>query len=156
VATIDLGATETINAPLSTVWELASDTSRYPEWIGQTLAVTRTDGPARLGSTYDEINKLVGPLRGSSHWTVIEYDPPRRQVHRDASIPFARSFDAVIETSEAGPDRTVFTLGVRGESRLGPIGALVVRLLARPLREANRRNARAFRELVEGETGAGS
>ena len=143
-----------IEAPVDAVWEFASDTSRYPEWIAGTLEVTRTDGPARLRSTYDEVNAIVGPLRGSSHWTVIEYDPPRRQVHRDESIPFARFFDAVIETSEAGPGRTAFTLGIRGESRLGPVGALVMRLLGRSLAEANRRNAARFRELVEREAQA--
>ena len=148
---MDLRATETIAAPVADVWRIASDTARYPEWIAGTLEVTRTDGPARLGSTYAEVNRVAGPIKGTSHWTVIEYDAPRRQVHRDASIPFARYFDAIIETAEAGAGRTSFTLGIRGESRLGPIGALVMRLLSGSLGKANRQNAARFRQLVERE-----
>jgi hypothetical protein len=152
VARIDVRATEVIQAPVEDVWRIASDTARYPEWIAGTLEVTRTDGPARLGSTYDEINELVGPIHGTSRWTVVEYDPPRRQVHRDTSIPFARYFDAVIETAEVGPGRTRFTLGIRGESRWGPIGAVLVRAIARSLDKANRENAATLRQLVERET----
>jgi Polyketide cyclase / dehydrase and lipid transport len=71
-------ATETIRAPWERVWGVFSDTSRYPEWVEGTLAVTRTDGLAKLASTHDEINR-AGPIRFTSHWKVIEYEPPRIQ-----------------------------------------------------------------------------
>ena len=42
------------------------DTSRYADWVAGTDAVTRTDGPARQGSTYDEVNPILGPWKAKS------------------------------------------------------------------------------------------
>ena len=152
MTTFRVSAEETIAAPVERVWELVSDTSRYAEWVEGTLQVTRTDGPARLGSTYDEINSVAGPIRSASHWRVVEFDAPRRQVHRDESIPFLRSFDIIIETSALEPARTRLAVTLRGESKLGPLGALLARLLGRYAKASNRRNVARFRELVERET----
>ena len=70
-----------IPAPPDRVWELVSDSSRYHEWVEGTDAVTRTDGPTKPGSTYDEVNPILGPWKAKTHWTVTEYVAPRRQVH---------------------------------------------------------------------------
>ena len=70
-----------VDAPVDTVWELLSDTRRYAEYVEATLAVTRSDGMAHVGATYDERNKFLGPVRVSSRWRVTEYDAPRSQVH---------------------------------------------------------------------------
>jgi hypothetical protein len=150
-----VSATETVLAPWERLWDVFSDTSRYPEWVEGTLEVTRSDGPARLGSTYDEINK-GGLIRFTSRWKVVEYDPPRRQVHRDVTLPFTRFFDLVFETAPAGSDRTTFTLTLLCESRRGPFGALVVRVLEPLLERQNRRNAAHLRVLVEREAAGSS
>jgi uncharacterized protein YndB with AHSA1/START domain len=143
-------ATETIRAPWERVWAVFSDTSRYPEWVEGTIEVTRTDGLAKLGSTYDEINR-AGPIRFTSHWKVIEYEPPRRQVHRDMSLPFTRFFDLVLEMKPARAKETRCTLTLIGESRRGPFGVVVLRLLLPELERQNRRNAARLRALVERE-----
>ena len=44
-------AASVLGVPTERVWELLCDTSRYAEWVDGTEAVTRTDGPARQGST---------------------------------------------------------------------------------------------------------
>lgn len=49
-----------------TEWRPLSNTGRYAEWVGGTLEVTRTDGPARTGSTYYEVNPILGPWRANS------------------------------------------------------------------------------------------
>lgn len=148
MATLLVTATETVNAPLECVWDVFSDTSRYPEWVEGTLAVIRTDGPASLGSTYDEINR-AGPIRFNSRWKVLEYEPPRRQVHRDETLPFTRFFDVVFEAAPAGSTQTTLTLTLVGESRRGPFGVLVLRLLGPSLERQNRRNVAQLRTLVE-------
>jgi uncharacterized protein YndB with AHSA1/START domain len=155
MATLHVRTEEAIAASIDRVWSILSDTSRYAEWVEATLEVTRTDGPARLGSTYDEINAVAGPIRGKSHWKVIEYDEPRRQVHRDESIPVMRFVDIVLETEPIDPRRTRFVLTVHAESKLGPVGALAVRALWGSWDASNRRNAAAFREIVEREAGSG-
>jgi len=74
------------------MWELLCDTSRFAEWVAATAAVTRTDGPASHGSTYAEVNPILGPWKAKTSWTVVEFDPPRRQVHRTEDIPIASEF----------------------------------------------------------------
>jgi uncharacterized protein YndB with AHSA1/START domain len=86
---MEVTASTMIAATPERVRKLVSDTSRYAEWVPATAAVPRTDGPASKGSTYDELNPIVGPWRAKTRCTVIEFDPPRRQVHRSEDIPFA-------------------------------------------------------------------
>ena len=64
MARMEVSASGPVAAPAAEVWELLCDTSRYAEWVAGTDEVTRTDGPAREGSTYDEINPIVGPVEG--------------------------------------------------------------------------------------------
>ncbi len=63
MANIELTASAIVPAPAERTWELISDTSRYAEWVAATEAVTRTDGPARQGSTYAEVNPILGPWK---------------------------------------------------------------------------------------------
>jgi hypothetical protein len=84
---IEVTASTGIAAAPVRVWELVCDTSGYAERVAATAAVSGTDGPASKGSTYDELNPIVGPWRAKTHWTVIEFDPPHRQVHRSEDVP---------------------------------------------------------------------
>ena len=45
-------ASAIIPAPPERVSEIACDTSRYPEWVENTLRMYRTDGPARAGRNH--------------------------------------------------------------------------------------------------------
>jgi uncharacterized protein YndB with AHSA1/START domain len=41
-------ASAVIPASPEPVWQIACDTSRYPEWVENTLRMIRTDGPTRV------------------------------------------------------------------------------------------------------------
>src|SRR5262245_12668366 len=75
-----ISSSVTVTAPPERVWDLACDTSRYPEWVESSLEILRTDGPARLGGTYEERTRVAGPRKVSSRWRATEVEPPRRLV----------------------------------------------------------------------------
>ncbi len=147
MAEIELTASASIPAPPERVWELVSDTARYAEWVEGTDEVTRTDGPAAPGSTYDEVNPIAGPWKARSRWTVIEFDPPRRQVHRGEGLPLTAEFLVVIELTAVG-GATELTLTLRGRSSGGPLGAAQFRLLRGQVERDNRKSVQSFAELA--------
>jgi hypothetical protein len=129
------------------LWELVCDTSRYPEWVVATAAVTRTDGPARQGSTYDEINPIMGPWRTKTRWTVVEFDPPNRMVHRSEDVPFASEYLIIVDLAPSG-DGSEITLTLRVSPSLGALGASVLRLLKSQTRKDNERSVRDLAALA--------
>ncbi len=147
MAQIEVKASATIAAPPERLWELVSDTSRYAEWVAGTAAVSRTDGPARQGSTYDEINPIVGPWRAKTRWTVVEFDPPHRQVHRTDDIPLASEFLVMIDLAPSG-DGSEVTITLRAKSSLGALGASTLRVLKSQTRKDNERTVRNLAELA--------
>ncbi len=150
MATIELVASADIQAAPERIWELVCDTSRYSEWVAGTDAVTRTDGPASLGSTYAEINPILGPWKAKTTWTVVEFDPPRRQVHRTEDIPIASEFVVVMEVAPAGDASTVM-ITLRATSSLGPLGAGLFAVLKPQTRRDNERSVRNLAELASRE-----
>jgi hypothetical protein len=130
-----------------------SDTVRYPEWVTGTDAVTRTDGPAREGSTYDEVNPVLGPWRAKTQWRVVEHDAPRRSVHSTGDIPLSSHFEVVMEVAPEG-DASRVTMTLRGQPALGPVGAVFARLMRGQVDRDNRRSVEAFAELATRELGA--
>jgi carbon monoxide dehydrogenase subunit G len=146
-------ASAVVPASQERVFELLSDTARYHEWVTGTNAVTRTDGPAREGSTYDEVNPILGPWKASTTWRVVEHEPPRRSVHTTGDIPLSSRFDVVMEVAPEGGASEV-TLTLRGEPALGPIGAVFARLMQGQVDRDNRRSVEAFAELATRELGA--
>jgi carbon monoxide dehydrogenase subunit G len=139
-----------VPAPPEAVWELISDTTRYAEWVEGTDAVTRTDGPAWEGSTYDEANTLLGPWKARSSWRIVEYTPHRRQVHTSTDVPLARRFDVVMEL-EPQAEGTLFVVTLNVEPALGPIGALMARLMRGAAETENRRTVANLADLVSRE-----
>ena len=148
---VELTATVPVAAPPDRVWELLCDTSRYAEWVEDTAKVTRTDGPAKLFSTYDELNPIVGPIRGRSHWVVTEFDPPRRQVHRDERLRTFKWLEVVMELTPAAGG-TEFTNTLRGETAMGPLGPITWKALEGSLNKSHLRTGENFAALVERET----
>ena len=94
------------------VWEIACDSSRYPEWVENTLRMIHADGPTRAGATMEELTRVAGPWKSVTRWRVTEFDPPRRQVQQGEGVSTATSMAVIIELSPAGQD-TNFTLTVR-------------------------------------------
>jgi carbon monoxide dehydrogenase subunit G len=146
-------ASAVVPAPSADVFELLSDTARYSEWVTGTNAVTRTDGPAREGSTYDEINPVLGPWKANTHWRVVEHEPPLRSVHTTGDIPLSRRFEVVMEVAPEGHASRV-TVTLRGEPAFGPVGAVFARLMQGQVDRDNRRSVEAFAELATRELGA--
>ena len=113
-----------ISAPAERVWEVLDDTSRYAEWVPQTLEVTRNDGEAVAGATYDERNQVVGPIKGSSRWRVVERDPGRYSLHEGEGLPLVTNISIEFRTEAAG-ESTEVTSTLRYDPTLGPLGALI-------------------------------
>jgi carbon monoxide dehydrogenase subunit G len=150
---LEVTASAIVPAPAERVFELLSDTARYPEWVTGTEAVTRTDGPARDGSTYDEVNPILGPWKASTHWRVVEHQPPRRSRHTTGDIPLSSHFEVEMEVASE-QDVTEVTLTLRGKPSLGPIGALFARFMQGQVDRDNRRSVEAFAELAARELSA--
>jgi carbon monoxide dehydrogenase subunit G len=144
-----VSASVLIDVPIEKAWELASDTGRYAEWVEATLEVLRTDGPARLDSTYDERTRILGPWKSTTRWRVSEFDPPQRQVHEGQGVFTAKDMAVVIELSPED-EQTRFTLTIRYTPRFGLVGTLIDRGVQATLERAQQRSVQAFASLMAG------
>jgi carbon monoxide dehydrogenase subunit G len=149
----EVTASAIVSAPPDRVFELLSDTARYSEWVTGTDAVTRTDGPASEGSTYDEINPILGPWKAKTHWRVVEHSPPRLSRHETGDIPLSSHFEVVMEVAPEG-EGSMVTQTLRGTPSLGPIGSLFATLMRGQVDRDNRRSVEAFAELATRELSA--
>ena len=74
-------ATVRIDASPREVWELYADVEGSVEWVPFAEEILSVSGPAGLGQVYRERTRLGG-IADVAEWTIIEWDPPRRQVQR--------------------------------------------------------------------------
>lgn len=114
------------------VWKLLSVIEQYPAWSPWARRVEHAGGPAELG---------VGYATAAGEWRVVEFDPPRRQVHRAEHAGLRRSLDRHFELRSDGADGTWLELAVRYRPALGWLGegldrAVLRRAEARRLRRA--------------------
>ena len=116
-----------IPAPRDEIWRVLDDTSRYAEWVPQTVEVTRNDGEAVVGATYDERNEVFGPIKGSSRWRVVERDEGRYSLHEGEGLPMVKNLSVEFRTEAAG-ESTEVTSTLRYDTTLGPLGALIDKL----------------------------
>ena len=150
---LEVTASAIVPASPDQVFGLISDTARYSEWVTGTDAVTRTDGPAREGSTYDEVNPILGPWKAKTHWRVVEHEAPRMTRHETADIPLSSHFEVVMEVAPEG-DGSGVTITLRGEPSMGPLGSGFARFMRGQVDRDNRRSVEAFAELATRELGA--
>ena len=144
-------ATVVVSAPPEAVWALVSDPERFDEWAELTEEVIRADKPLRLGSTYEERNVVLGPIKGRSRWTVVQHEAPRRQTHRGEGIALAASLDFFMEL-EPAEQATQLTVGLRYRPGLGVLGALIDRFHARrAMQSAMERSAANVAAIAERE-----
>jgi hypothetical protein len=113
------------------VWNVVSDVDRYAEWGSWIRDVRRVDRPAGLGAAYDERSRLLAPVVVTSRWRIVEFDAPRRQVHRAETAPLAATFDRVFELASDGTGGTWLTLRVQYRPALGAVGGLLDRAVLR-------------------------
>src|SRR5579871_284543 len=142
-----IAASALIPASPERVWEFACDTSRYPEWVENTLRTIHSDGPSRPGATYEELTRIAGPWKSATRWRVTEFDPPRRQAQEGQGVSTARDMALIIELTPTGDD-TTFTLTLRYTPRFGPVGALIDRAVRGSIARSQQRSASAFAALV--------
>ncbi len=155
MASINLIASALVPIAPEQLWQLVCDTSRFSEWVAGTESVTRTDGPARLGSTYAEINPILGPWKAKTSWTVIEFDEPSRQVHRTTDIPLASEF-LVITEIEPAQGKSRVTLTLRASSSHGPLGAAFFTTMKLQTRRDNQCSLENLAKLATRELAAGN
>src|SRR5688572_7830624 len=70
-----------IDVPPERVWDLYADVQGSVDWVPFVQEILSVSGPAGLGQVYRERTRLGG-ISDIAEWTVIEWDPPRRQVQR--------------------------------------------------------------------------
>ena len=139
-----------IPAPSDQIWRVLDDTSRYAEWVPQTLEVTRNDGEAVVGATYDERNRVVGPIKGNSRWRVVERDPGRYSLHEGEGLPLVKNLTLEMRTEAAG-ESTEVTSTLRYDPTLGPLGALIDKVAHGQTVAAQERALANLEELVRSE-----
>jgi carbon monoxide dehydrogenase subunit G len=145
-----VASTATVAAEPAAVWEIVSDPARFADWADRTEAVTRADSPLRIGSTYEERNKVMGPLTGTSRWTVVQHEPPRSTTHRGEGIALAAAMDFFLALEPDGAG-TRLTVGLRYRPGLGPLGALIDRVyMRRSLQASFERTAANIKRLAQG------
>jgi hypothetical protein len=104
------------------VWTLLSTIERYPEWCPWARTVECAERVAGLGVAYEA---------GDALWRIVEYDPPRRQVHRAEGARLVRSLDRVFELRSDGADGTWVELVARSRPGLGWLGHAFERVIFR-------------------------
>ena len=96
-----LRATIEIAAPPERVWALYADVERSVDWVPFAEEILSISGPAGLGQVYRERTRLGG-ISGVAEWTIVEWDPPHRQVQRSTGNGMDSRLVIAIEPSPTG------------------------------------------------------
>jgi len=114
-----------IDAPPQAVWDLYADVEGSVAWVPFAEEILYVSGPAGLGQVYRERTRLGG-ISDVAEWTVIEWDPPRRQVQGSTGKGMVSRLAIQVEPDGRGTmARQEVTLDSRAP---GPIGWLHERL----------------------------
>ena len=120
-----VGAAIRIAAPPQVVWDLYADVEGSVGWVPFAEEILFVSGPAGLGQVYRERTRLGG-ISDVAEWTVIEWDPPRRQVQRSTGKGMDSRLVIALEPDGVGTHaRQEALLDSRAP---GPIGWLHERL----------------------------
>jgi carbon monoxide dehydrogenase subunit G len=145
-----------VEAPPERVWAFVSDVSRCPEWVTFADEMGHIDaGDPGEGFRYVEYGGL-GPIRSESDWEIVEFDPPRRQVHVGDMGIMQPELTITVEPEGEGT-RWTQTVEFEALPRLRPVGWLLERLvIRRRMARGLERTMTAGKELVEREHRADS
>ena len=103
------------------VWELYADVPGTVDWLPFVEEVLCVRGPAGLGQVYRERTRFLG-ISDVSTWRVVEWDAPRRQIHRSRGK--LMETDLVVELAGAGERTLVQQEAVLRSSMPGMLGVL--------------------------------
>ena len=142
-----------VNAPPEAVWALYADVERSVEWVPFAEEILYVSGPAGLGQVYRERTRLGG-ISDVAEWTVIEWDPPRRQVQRSTGKGMDSRLVIEVQPSGAG---SVARQEVLLDSRApGPLGWLHERVFGIVALRGIESALRAAKAALEGGLGSTS
>lgn len=96
-----LRASIRIDAPPQRVWDLYADVQGSVDWVPFAEEILFVSGPAGLGQVYRERTRLGG-IADVAEWTVIEWDPPRRQVQQSLGKGMDSRLVIAVEPDGAG------------------------------------------------------
>ena len=100
-----------IDRPSGEVFAFISDFENNPKWqSGQLEARFTSEGPMRVGSTYDQVAKFLG-RRIKSSFEVLEYEPNRKVKAASTSGSFPITFTRTVESHNGGTEVTAIIEG---------------------------------------------
>jgi hypothetical protein len=142
-----------IDAPPQAVWDLYADVEGSVAWVPFAEEILFVSGPAGLGQVYRERTRLGG-ISDVAEWTVIEWDPPRRQVQQSLGKGMdSRLVIAVEPSGEFSVARQEVILDSRAP---GPLGWLHERLFGVVALRGIRSALQAAKAHLEGDSSAGA
>jgi hypothetical protein len=103
------------------VWALYADVPGTVDWLPFVEEVLYVSGPAGLGQVYRERTRFMG-VSDVSTWRIVEWDAPRRQIHRSRGK--LMETDLVVELEGAGERTRVQQEAVLRSSMPGMLGRL--------------------------------
>jgi uncharacterized protein YndB with AHSA1/START domain len=153
---ISTTATAEVAAPFAQVWDLVSDLAGYAAWVHGTVEVLDADPQARVGATYTERNRVLGPVTARSVWTVAVVDEARgHQRHETPGVPGVRPFAVILQlTPTATGTGTQVELRLEAAVAAGLLTRPLAWMFGRSLPPSNERTLRALVELAEAPVGA--
>ena len=100
-----------IDRPSEEVFAFISNFENNPKWqSGQLEAKFSSEGPLRVGSTYDQVAKFMG-RRIESSFEVLEYEPNRKVKASTTSGSFPITFTRMVEPRDGGAKVTAIVEG---------------------------------------------
>lgn len=141
-----LRASIRIDASPRRVWDLYADVEGSVAWVPFAEEILFVSGPAGLGQVYRERTRLGG-ISDVAEWTVIEWDPPRRQVQQSLGKGMDSRLVIAVEPDGGG---TIARQEVILDSRApGPLGWLHERIFGAVARRGIVSALRAAKEHLE-------
>jgi carbon monoxide dehydrogenase subunit G len=117
-------------------WELASNLSRYGEWLTMHEGFT-TDVPSdpKAGDTYKQKVKLMG-MPAEIAWRVVTAEAPAKlELAGDGPMNVKANNRTMIEPSETG-SRITFEMEFNGPALAGPMAGMVEKQAGSAARES--------------------
>lgn len=135
-----------INRPSDEVFDFISNFENNPLWqSGQVEARFTSEGPLRVGSTYNQVAKFLG-RRIESTFEVLEYEPGRKVKAASTSGSFPITFTRMVEARDGGAEVSAV---VEGDA--SGFFKLAEPLLARMVQRSVDADYRNLKQILEGE-----
>ena len=142
-------ATEYIDAPPQTVWDLICDLRRGPEYVDVMLElVFASDDPVKVGTVYRERSQ-IGPMKAETEWTITELDPPKHLVHVTRGSDLSATLTGDLEPQGDGT-KLIYRVEYEVMPGLRPVGRLLETLFVRRMMDKDfTRTVANLKKLVE-------